>query len=46
MASTIKLTYNCKALASVIIYDHKRDTTIWSINLISSFKIIIFTGHT
>ncbi len=31
MASTIKLNYDRKALASVINYDHKCDATIWSI---------------
>ncbi len=30
MASTIKLNYDPKALASVVNYDHKRDVTIWS----------------
>jgi hypothetical protein len=41
IASTIKLNYNCKALASVINYDCKRDALIWSINLTSSFMIVI-----
>ncbi len=31
MASTIKLNYDPKALASVVNYDHKRDATIWSV---------------
>jgi hypothetical protein len=31
MASTIKLNYDCKALASVINYDRKCDVTIWSV---------------
>jgi hypothetical protein len=41
MATTLKLNYNCKAFASVIDYDCKRDATIWSINLMSSFTIAI-----
>ncbi len=38
MASTIKLNYNHK----VINYDHKRDATIQSVNLTSSFTIVIY----
>ncbi len=41
VASTIKLNYYCKDLASVINYDYKRYTTIWSINLMLSFTIVI-----
>ncbi len=42
MTSTIKLNYNCKALAIVVNYDRKCDATIWNINLTSSsFTIII-----
>jgi hypothetical protein len=41
MASAIKLNYNCKALASVVNYDHKRDATMWCVSLTSSFTIII-----
>ncbi len=39
MACTIKLNYNRKAFASVINYDRKRDATIYSVNLMSSFMI-------
>ncbi len=31
IASTIKQNYDCKALASVVNNNRKRDTTIWSI---------------
>jgi hypothetical protein len=31
MASTIKLKYDHKALASVVNFDHKCDATIWSV---------------
>ncbi len=31
MAISIKLNYDHKALASVVNYDRKRDTTIWSV---------------
>jgi hypothetical protein len=30
MASTIDLSNDCEALASVINYDRKRDATIWN----------------
>jgi hypothetical protein len=40
-ASTTKLNYDCKALASVINYHCECDTTIWIINLTSSFTIVI-----
>ena len=41
MANTIKLNYDCKALASVINYDRKHGATIWSVNVMSSFTIVI-----
>ncbi len=41
MASTIKLNYNHKALGSVINYNRKPDATIQSVNLTSSFTIVI-----
>ncbi len=42
MASTIKLNSDHKALACVVNYDCKFDTTIWSINLTLSFTIVIY----
>jgi hypothetical protein len=41
MARTIKLNYDCKALNSVINYDHKHDATIWNVNLMLSITIVI-----
>ncbi len=41
MSNTIKLNYNRKVLASVVNYHHKRDTTIWNVNLTLLFTIII-----
>jgi hypothetical protein len=41
MAGTIRLNYDRLTLASVVNYDHKRDATIWSINLMSSFTFVI-----
>ncbi len=41
MTSTIKLNYPHKALACVINYDHKCDATIWSVNLMLSFTIVM-----
>jgi hypothetical protein len=41
MVSTIKLNFDHKALASVINYDRKCDTTMWSMNLTLSITIII-----
>jgi hypothetical protein len=31
MASTLKINYDHKALASVVNYDRKHDATVWSI---------------
>jgi len=41
MASTIKLNYDRKALASGINYSCKHDATIWNVALMSSFMIVI-----
>ncbi len=40
VASTKKTNYNLKALASFVNYGCKRDATIWSMNLASSFTIV------
>jgi hypothetical protein len=40
MVSTVKLNYDCKALASVINYARKFVATIWSVNLTLSFTIV------
>jgi hypothetical protein len=41
MENTIKLNYDCKALAKVVNYDRYCDTTIWSVNLTLSFTTVI-----